>query len=128
MDKKEMVSKAVGTAGKYSGTLKYISTGALPPTWGNGNFLALKWLGVPSDATECTIGIENQVSILNDPERCGTVKVSDITKKLKVITTTPAGTNTQEYDLSGLILEEAPQNDTREEDPEENETKSTKKK
>ena len=24
MDKKEMVSKAVGTAGKYSGTLKYI--------------------------------------------------------------------------------------------------------
>lgn len=113
---------------KISGTLKYISTGALPPTWGNGNFLALKWLGVPSDATECTIGIENQVSILNDPERCGTVKVSDITKKLKVITTTPAGTNTQEYDLSGLILEEAPQNDTREEDPEENETKSTKKK
>lgn len=115
---------------KISGTLKYISTGALPPTWGNGNFLALKWLSVPSDATECTIGIENQVSILNDPERCGTVKVSDITKKLKVITTTPAGTNTQEYDLSGLILEEAPQNDTRDAAPEDEETttkKTTKK-
>ena len=114
---------------KISGTLKYISTGALPPTWGNGNFLALKWLGVPSDATECTIGIENQVSILNDPERNGTVKVSDTTKKLKVITTTPAGTNTQEYDLSGLILEEAPQqNETRDADPEEETTKKTTKK
>ena len=113
---------------KITGTLKYISTGALPPTWGNGNFLALKWLGVPSDATECTIGIENQVSILNDPERCGTVKVSDITKKLKVITTTPGGVNTQEYDLSGLILEEAPQNETREEAPEEENTKKNTKK
>lgn len=115
---------------KITGTLKYISTGALPPTWGNGNFLALKWLSVPSDATECTVGIENQVSILNDPERTGTIKVSDITKKLKVITTTPGGVNTQEYDLSGLILEEAPQqqNENREAAEEENTTKKTTKK
>ena len=90
---------------KITGTLHYVSDGALPPTWGAGNFLALKWLSIPSDATECTVGIENQVSILNDPNRNGTVKVTSTTQKLKVITTTPAGTNTQEYDLSGLILE-----------------------
>ena len=66
---------------------------------------AISWLSIPSDATECTVGIENQVSILNDPNRNGTVKVTSTTQKLKVITTTPAGTNTQEYDLSGLILE-----------------------
>lgn len=117
---------------KITGTLKYISTGALPPTWGNGNFLALKWLSVPSDATSCLVGIENTVDIINDPERNGTIKVSDITKKLKVITTTPGGVNTQEYDLSGLILEEAPQqqNETRDAAPEEEETttkKTTKK-
>lgn len=114
---------------KITGTLKYISTGALPPTWGNGNFLALKWLSVPSDATSCLVGIENTVDIINDPERNGTVKVSDITKKLKVITTTPGGVNTQEYDLSGLILEEAPQeeNDTREADEEPTTKKTTKK-
>ena len=115
---------------KITGTLKYISTGALPPTWGNGNFLALKWLSVPSDATSCLVGIENTVDIINDPERNGTVKVSDITKKLKVITTTPGGVNTQEYDLSGLILEEAPQqqNENREAAEEETTTKKTTKK
>ena len=89
---------------KISGTLEYIIDGALPPTWGNGNFLALQWLDIPSDATSCQIGIENLVEIINDPDRNGTVKVSDTTKKLKVITTTPKGTNTQEYDLSGLTL------------------------
>lgn len=108
---------------KITGTLHYVSDGALPPTWGAGNFLALKWLSVPSDATECTVGIENQVSILNDPNRNGTVKVTSTTQKLKVITTTPAGTNTQEYDLSGLILEAQ---NTREEP--EAETKTAKKK
>lgn len=113
---------------KISGTLKYITTGALPPTWGNGNFLALKWLSVPSDATSCTVGIDGSVDIINDPERNGTVKVSDITKKLKVITTTPGGVNTQEYDLSGLILEEAPQNDTRDAAPEDEAAEATTKK
>ena len=113
---------------KISGTLHYISDGALPPTWGAGNFLALKWLGVPADATECTVGIENQVSILNDPERNGTVKVASTTQKLKVITTTPAGTNTEEYDLSGLILEGAAANESREAAPEEESTKKATKK
>ena len=115
---------------KISGTLKYITTGALPPTWGNGNFLALKWLSVPSDATSCLVGIENTVDIINDPERNGTVKVSDITKKLKVITTTPGGVNTQEYDLSGLILEAAPQqqNETRDAAPEDEAAETTTKK
>lgn len=94
---------------KISGTLKYVSTGSLPPVWGNGNFLALKWLDIPSDATSCQVGITNLVDLIDDPERNGTIKVSDTTAKLRVITTTPAGINTQEYDLSGLTLEAAPQ-------------------
>lgn len=89
---------------KISGTLEYIVDGALPPTWGNGNFMALKWLSIPADATSCQIGIDNLVEIINDPERNGTVKVSDTTKKLRVVTTTPAGVQTQLYDLSGLTL------------------------
>lgn len=108
---------------KISGTLKYVSTGSLPPVWGNGNFLALKWLDIPSDATSCQVGITNLVDIIEDPERNGTIKVSDTTAKLKVITVTPAGTNTQEYDLSGLTLEAAPQT----EEAAAPETRSTKK-
>ena len=91
-----------------SGTLHYISEGGLIDPWGAGNFMALKWLDIPSDATSCKIGITNLVEILTDPERSGTVKVSDTTAKLRVVTTTPAGINTQEYDLSGLTLESAP--------------------
>ena len=97
--------KVDNTSMKITGTLKYITEGALPPTWGNGNFLALEWLDIPADATSCKIGITNLVEILTDPDRNGTVKVSDTTAKLKVITETPRGTNTQEYDLSGLTLE-----------------------
>lgn len=89
---------------KISGTLEYIVDGALPPTWGDGNFMALKWLSIPADATSCKIGIDNLVEIIDDPERSGTVKVSDTTKKLRVVTTTPAGVQTQLYDLSGLTL------------------------
>lgn len=91
-----------------SGTLKYISTGALPPTWGNGNFMALEWLGIPADATSCKVGITNLVEILADPDKNGTIKVSDTTSKFRVITETPRGTITQTYDLSGLTLEPAP--------------------
>lgn len=97
--------KVDNTSMKITGTLKYITEGALPPTWGNGNFLALEWLDIPADATSCKVGITNLVEILTDPDRNGTVKVSDTTAKLRVITETPRGTNTQEYDLSGLTLE-----------------------
>lgn len=92
-----------------SGTLKYISSGALPPTWGNGNFIALQWLDLPADATSVMVGIDNLVDIVPDPDRNGTIKVSDTTKKLSVISTTPHGVNTQLYDLSGLTLEPQPQ-------------------
>ena len=106
------------TSMKITGTLKYISEGALPPTWGNGNFMALQWIDIPSDATSCKVGITNLVEILSDPDKNGTIKVSDKTAKFKVITETPRGTITQEYDLSGLTLEGAAA---------ENETKSKKK-
>lgn len=89
---------------KITGTLKYITTGALPPTWGDGNFIALKWDNIPSNAISVEVGIENLVDIINDPDKNGTIKVSDTTKKLRVITTTPNGVNEQLYDLSGLTL------------------------
>lgn len=94
---------------KITGTLAYISTGALPPTWGNGNFMALQWSNIPEDATSVKVGITNLVEIIDDPDRNGTIKVSDTTQKLRVVTTTPNGTNTQLYDLSGITLAAAPQ-------------------
>lgn len=98
---------------KISGTLNYISTGALPPTWGNGHFMALRWFNIPDDATSCKVGINNFVEIIDDPDRNGTIMVTDTSKKFKIVTTTPRGVNTQEYDLTGLTLAAAPQQTTR---------------
>lgn len=104
-----------------SGTLEYISEGALIDPWGAGNFMALEWLDIPADATSCKVGINNLVEILTDPDRNGTIKVSSTSAKFKVVTETPRGTNTQEYDLSGLTLK-TPAAETQEE------TKASKKK
>lgn len=113
-----------------TGYLKYISTGSLPPTWGNGNFLALKFKNIPSNATSCRVGLEPSqgsglVDILDDPDKNGTFKITDKTTQKFVIETTVNGELTRQvYDLSGLTLEAAP-NQQEEEQPE-TKKKSTK--
>ncbi len=114
-----------------TGTLKYISTGALPDRWGAGNFLALRFKNIPSNATSCKVGLDPSqssglVEIIDDPDRAGTFKVTDPTSQVFVIETTINGVvNRQTFSLTGLTLQAAP-NEQNEEEVQE-ETKKSKK-
>lgn len=111
----DLQSNVVVSGNKFSGYLKYITTGSLPPTWGNGNFLAAKFLNIPSTATKCMVGLEPSqgsglVDIIDDPDKNGTFKITDPTQQKLIVETTINGVvNRQEYDLSGLVCEAAPQ-------------------
>ena len=103
-----------------TGTLKYISTGALPARWGAGNFLALKFKNIPGNATSCKVGLDPSqssglVEIIDDPDRNGTFKITDAANQKFVIETTINGSvYRQEYDLSGLVCEAAPNTEVEE--------------
>lgn len=94
-----------------TGTLKYVSEGLLPTTWGAGNFMVLKFTEIPEEATSVRVGLEPSegsglVEIIDDPDKNGAFKVTDKdTQKFKVVTTDGTNTNTQTFDLSGLTCE-----------------------
>lgn len=93
-----------------TGTLKYLSTGALVDTWGAGNFIALKFDSDWGDYSSVKVGLDPSqgsglVEILTDPDKNGAFKVTTTTQKFVVQTTTTSGTvATKQYDLSGLTL------------------------
>ena len=97
-----------------AGTLKYLDEGDLVTTWGEGNFLALKFTADDWNAyTSVKVGLEPSVSsglveIINDPDKNGAFKVTNKnTQKFKVVATDGTKTSVQYYDLSGLKLEDA---------------------
>lgn len=92
-----------------SGTLKYISEGALVDTWGAGNFLALKFTDLDPDATSVKVGLEPSmgsglVEIINDPDKNGVFKVTNTAQKFKIVSTDGNNTKTQLFDLGSLEL------------------------
>lgn len=98
--------------GAITGTLKYVSEGALASDWGPGNFIALKF--VPSELDgECSylVGLEPSAGsglVELDEDMDGVFKVSDKdAQKFVVITSGASGAARQEYDLSGLTVETA---------------------
>lgn len=102
--------------GAITGTLKYLSTGALATDWGAGNFLAVKFTNIDSDSTSVMVGLEPSagsglVELIDDPDKNGVFKITDKnTQKLKVVQSTKGSdgstyTNVQTYDLSGLTCE-----------------------
>ena len=102
--------------GAITGTLKYLSTGALAHDWGAGNFLAVKFTNIDSDSTSVLVGLEPSqssglVELIDDPDKNGVFKISNKNaQKLKVIQSTRGSdgstyTNVQTYDLSGLTCE-----------------------
>ncbi len=95
--------------GAITGTLKYLDTGALVTDWGEGNFIALKFTDIDSDAVSVKVGLapsagSGLVELINDPDKDGVFKVTDKdTQKFVVIQTDADGRpKTQEFDLSGL--------------------------
>lgn len=95
--------------GAITGTLKYLASGQLVTDWGAGNFMALNFTDIDSDAAYVLVGLDPSVSsglVKLDADHDGVFKVTDkATQKLVVQQWTADGLYKQQsYDLSGLTL------------------------
>ena len=95
--------------GAITGTLSYISTGALPDVWGPGNFLALKFtLAAGADPETVRIGLDPSVSsglLPLDEDKNAVCKITDKDgQKFIVETFNGSYWHRDEYDLSGLTV------------------------
>lgn len=95
-----------------TGTLKYLDSGQLVTDWGAGNFMALEFSDIDSDAVKVMVGLDPSVSsglvdVLPDPDKNGVFKVTDKdAQKFVVIQYTADGLCLeQEFDLSGLTCQ-----------------------
>ena len=100
--------------GAITGTLKYLSTGALATDWGAGNFLALAFTDLDERAATVKVGLRPSqgsglVDIVPDEEKMGVFKITDKdTQKFVIESADPSGTKTvQIFDLSGLTVEDS---------------------
>ena len=99
------------TGNAITGTLKYISSGAIAQDWGAGNFICLK---IPdADVTNMTVKVGLNPSqgsglVALDADKNGVFKVTDKdTQKFVVLQQDGVKTKLQEFDLSGLTIETA---------------------
>ena len=96
-----------GTA--ISGTLKYIGSGEPATTWGAGNFIALNFDDLATNATSIKVGLEPSVSSglveISAEDHSGIFKITDKNDQ-KFVTVVTDGVHTvkTEYDLRGLTL------------------------
>lgn len=97
---------------KITGTLKYLTGGAIAGYWGAGNFLALKFSDIDPRATSVKVGLRPSqgsglVELLGDPDMNGVFKITNkSTQKFIVQTTDGIKTKEQVFDLSDLTLED----------------------
>lgn len=97
-----------------TGTSKWLADGDIADYWGPGNFMAFKFEDIDERATSVKVGMSPSqgsglVEIINDPDKNGVFKITDKDEqKFVVVITDGTQTTTQEFDLSGLTLEEAP--------------------
>ena len=96
---------------KIVGTLNKITTGSLPPVWGDGNFIALKFGGTAFDkAKHIYVGMNptagfGLVDVSADPDRAGVFKVTNkLQDFVAVVDYGNDRTETITFDLSGLTL------------------------
>ena len=95
--------------GAITGSLAYLSSGQLVTDWGAGNFLALKFTDIDSDATSVKVGLEPSagsglVEIIDDPDKMGVFKITDKDAQTFVVVSSDGlFTLKQTYDLSGLV-------------------------
>lgn len=96
-----------------TGTLKYVSSGALATDWGPGNFIAVKFTDIDEDATSVLVGLEPSAGsglaeLINDPDGNAVMKVTDKdVQKLVVVQRCDGFAAVQRFDLSGLTVESA---------------------
>ena len=102
--------------GAFTGTLKYLSSGQLVTDWGAGNFLAVVFSDIDSDATSVKVGLEPSVSsglVELDADKDAVMKITDKSaQKLVAIQSNASGMYLkQEWDLSELTCETAQQDE-----------------
>jgi len=109
----QMQSGVTVSGNNITGTLKYISSGQIVTDWGEGHFLGIKFTADDwSDYTSVKVGLSPSqgsglVELLTDDEKIGMFKITSGTQRLEVVATDGTNTNTQFYDLTGLVLEGA---------------------
>lgn len=94
--------------GAITGTLKYLSTGAIPQVWGPGNFMALKFSN--AEASKIRVGMDPSVSsgfVELDEDMNGVFKVTDKDSQKFVVQSydDEGHEKTQVFDLSGLTVQ-----------------------
>ena len=104
-----MQENVVVADGKITGTLKKLTTGAIPDYWGEGYFLALKFTNIDADATSVKVGLlpsagSGLVELLTDPDKNGVFKVTDkATQKIQVVQSGGGYVTTQTFSLADLV-------------------------
>ncbi len=92
-----------------TGTLKYISSGAIAQDWGAGNFLCLKFPDADIESMTVKVGLnpsEGSGLVALDSDKNGVFKITDKNvQKFVVLQQNGAQQKLQEFDLSGLTLE-----------------------
>ena len=96
--------------GAITGTLKYVSTGALARDWGPGNFMALKFtLPAGVDPEDVKVGMDPSVSsglVALDSDCNAICKVTDKDKQVFVVETFNGSYwDRDTYTLSGLTCQ-----------------------
>lgn len=97
------------TGNAITGTLKYISSGAIAQDWGAGNFLCLKFPDADIENLTVKVGLnpsQGSGLVALDADKNGVFKVTDKnTQKFVVLQQDGVKTKLQEFDLSGLTIE-----------------------
>lgn len=94
-----MQSDVAVADGEISGTLLYLSSGSLVDVWGAGNFVALNFASIDSDAAYVEVGlVPTQGAGFQrlDADHDGVFKIKDNNQKLVV----------RQYTSDGLYLEQ----------------------
>ena len=94
-----MQSDVVVADGEISGTLSYLTSGSLVDVWGEGNFVALNFADIDSDAAYVEVGlVPTQGAGFQrlDEDHDGVFKIKDNDQKLVV----------KQYTSDGLYLEQ----------------------
>lgn len=100
------------TGDKITGTLKYLTSGSLVETWGEGYFIGLAFDDFSSGLTyeDVQVGLTWSAGsglVTLDSDKMGVFHITDKdTQKLTIVQTGASGKKTQYFDLSGLTLAE----------------------
>lgn len=99
------------TGNAITGTLKYLSSGAIAQDWGAGHFICLKVSDAdPSKSVKIGLNPSDGTGLIQiDNDKNGVFKVTDKdTQRFAVLQNESGNTLLQQFDLSGLTLEAPP--------------------